>query len=424
MSKKPNTKRALYLSVISLLLCVTMLVGATFAWFTDNASTNVSSIQAGTLDIDIVDAATNETLDGKLLSFGDVLWEPGATHQLAPFYIVNKGNLAVKYKVEISGIDGDAGLNNVIDWTIDGMSADDAVLLAGEQSKAITISGTMQSTAGNEYQGQTINGIAIKVYATQAAYESDSNDNLYDVKAQYDAKPWSDNASDKETDIKEENGIVEIYTAAGLAQFANNVNSGKDDYAGRTVKLMNDIDLLNGLWTPVGQTGATEFKGVFDGSDKTIYNLYIHNVDESATCSSGLFGWIESHGSDGVTVKNLTINGANVSGHHNVGVVVGYVYGTIENCRVLNATVSCTSVNDDANGDKCGLIAGYVGEDAAIKNCTGANSHISAGRDAGQIVGAAKAACVTGCSATNVTVTANGTCTGNNIHEAVIGRTL
>ncbi len=218
--------------------------------------------------------------------------------------------------------------------------------------------------------------------------------------------------------------LVYIGTAEELFAFANDVNVNAKNYAGKIVILTNDIDLENKAWTPIGQTGATEFKGVFDGNGYSIKNLNVNNEDKSANCSSGLFGWIESHGNEGVTVKNLTIDGATVTGHHYVGVIVGYVYGTIENCHVKNATVSCTSVNNDANGDKCGAIAGYVGEDATIKDCTAADSTISAGRDAGQIVGAAKTACVTGCSAANVTVTANNTSTGANIRNEVIGRVL
>ncbi len=237
------------------------------------------------------------------------------------------------------------------------------------------------------------------------------------------ANPEIPNNSVENVTIVAADKLTTISTAEELIAFEKAVNGG-DNYAGKTVVLMADIDLNNVAWTPIGQTGATEFKGVFNGNGHTISNLNINNIDESANCATGLFGWIESHGDEGVTVKNLTIDGATVKGHHYVGVIVGYVYGTIENCHVNNATVECTSANADANGDKAGLIAGYVGEDASITGCTGADSAISAGRDAGQIVGAAKPACVTGCSATNVTVTANGTSTGANIREAVIGRVL
>lgn len=127
-------------------------------------------------------------------------------------------------------------------------------------------------------------------------------------------------------------------------------------------------------------------------------------------------------------VKNVNISNAEVTGHHNVGVIAGYMETsgcTIENCHVSNATISCTSVNSDANGDKCGGIVGHAGNDGVVvKDCSVSSSTISAGRDAGQVVGAAKEANVVNCSADNVTVTANGTSTGANINNAVIGRVL
>ena len=125
MSKHNATKKALMLSLLSMVLCVSMLVGSTFAWFTDTATTAVTKIEAGTLDVDIVGSDGN-SLDGETLSFRDVngnanvLWEPGATFNLDSFKIVNKGNLALKYKVVISGLSGSAKLLEAIDFTING----------------------------------------------------------------------------------------------------------------------------------------------------------------------------------------------------------------------------------------------------------------------------------------------------------------
>lgn len=202
MKTNKTSKRALLTSVLSIALCLSMLIGTTFAWFTDTASTAVNKIQAGTLDVDIVDA-TDNTLNGKTLYFRDkdqntnILWEPGATFNLDTFRIVNKGNLALKYKVVISGIDGSAELLNVINFTV--KKGDAApVELAGwegvllpkgaeatggadvETTGLIAISGKMDEQAGNQYQGLSIDGLGITVYATQAQYESDSNGNTYD----------------------------------------------------------------------------------------------------------------------------------------------------------------------------------------------------------------------------------------------------
>ena len=218
--------------------------------------------------------------------------------------------------------------------------------------------------------------------------------------------------------------IVYIDSAEAMVEFARRVNVLNNSFKGMTVQLTADIDLAGIDWEPIGQTGKTEFKGVFDGNGHTIKNLSVDSTDElDGHYSSGLFGWIESHGSEGVTVKNLTIDGAKIAGHHNCAVVVGYIYGTVENVTVKNATVSCVNANDDANGDKAGIIAGYVG-DATVKGCKAIDCAVSAGRDAGQIVGAARTAQIVDCSATNVSVVANGTGTGKNVNEAVIGRVL
>ena len=215
-----------------------------------------------------------------------------------------------------------------------------------------------------------------------------------------------------------------ISTAEELFAFANEVNVNNNTFKGKTVYLMADIDLANKAWTPVGQTGATQFQGTFNGQGYTISNL---NIDATAQTgahySSGLFGWLNA-----ATVKNVNIAGATVKGNHNVGVIAGYLETagcTIEACHVTGAAVECHVANSDANGDKCGVIVGHAGNaGVAVKDCTAANSTVSAGRDAGQIAGAAKEANVTGCSATNVTVTANGEGTGANVNNAVIGRIL
>ena len=214
-----------------------------------------------------------------------------------------------------------------------------------------------------------------------------------------------------------------ISTAEELFAFAKAVNEEGKTFSGQTVFLTADIDLDNAVWTPVGQTGATEFKGTFDGQNHTIYNL---NVDNSAATdqhtSSGLFGWAESH----VTIQNVKIDGAKVVGNHNVAVIVGYTYsGKISNCHVANAEIVCNHANDDACGDKCGLIAGYAGDESRITGCSGADSAVTAGRDGGQLIGAGYNVSVSDCSASNVTVTATGDCPDQkNINNAVIGRVL
>lgn len=220
------------------------------------------------------------------------------------------------------------------------------------------------------------------------------------------------------------NGEYMISNDKGMFWFANEVNVKNNSFAGKIVKLAADIYMAGQAWTPVGQTGATQFKGTFDGQNKTIFNLSIDKTAQTGgNYSSGLFGWLNA-----ATVKNVKITDATVKGNHNVGVIAGYLETagcTIENCHVSGATVECHVANAEANGDKAGVIVGHAGNaGVVVKDCTAENSTVSAGRDAGQIAGAAKEANVTGCSATNVTVTANGEGTGANVRNEVIGRVL
>ena len=212
MNNKKATKRALLTSVTALVMCVVMLAGTTFAWFTDTASTGVNKIQAGNLDVDIV-GEDGKTLDGKTLNFvnkenqSNILWEPGATFFTQGFQIVNKGNLALKYKVVVSGTTGDAKLLEAIDFAVvtDNTKKDAEAVSFAEEGKllnkgdtapesAVTdagakayyyLRGHMKEEAGNEYKNLTMDGISITVYATQYTHENDSFGPDYDKNATY-----------------------------------------------------------------------------------------------------------------------------------------------------------------------------------------------------------------------------------------------
>ena len=196
MTNRKSTKRALLGSVTAMVLCLAMLVGATFAWFTDTASTGVNKIQSGKLDValEMKDASGNwVSAEGKTLDFvkaadakGEaILWEPGCTYTLPELRVVNNGNLALKYMIKITGIKGDAKLNEAIEWTIGDVAMGAEQHLKAGESNTFTIKGHMKESAGNEYMDLTISGISITVYATQDTVESDSFDNQYDKNAAY-----------------------------------------------------------------------------------------------------------------------------------------------------------------------------------------------------------------------------------------------
>lgn len=204
MTNKRTTRRTLIASLLVVALCFTMLIGTTFAWFTDSVTSASNVIQAGTLKVDIVDA-NDVSLAGEVIEFktadnrdqSEILWEPGCTYVMEDFFIVNKGSLALKYVFEINGVNGNDKLLEALEWTVTvGGTEVDLDTFVGKlysatdagmanKSEKIVITAHMKEDAGNEYQGLSINGIGITVYATQLAYENDSFDNQYDADASF-----------------------------------------------------------------------------------------------------------------------------------------------------------------------------------------------------------------------------------------------
>ena len=246
------TKRALLTSVMALVMCVVMLVGTTFAWFTDTASTAVNKIVAGNLDVDIVDKE-GISLDGKTLSFvnkenqSNILWEPGATFFTQGFKIVNKGNLALKYKVVVSGTTGDAKLLKAIEFDVVEAKTKEAtpvsfanegnLLKQNDSAPADTdaakvyyyLRGHMKEEAGNEYKNLTLDGISITVYATQYTHEFDSFDNQYDVKAGEDTAYYTLAEFNALTKIPE--GVKTVYVDLGGKSLQTGLTIGNADIA-------------------------------------------------------------------------------------------------------------------------------------------------------------------------------------------------
>ena len=236
MNNKRATKRALLTSVTALVMCVVMLAGTTFAWFTDTASTGVNKIQAGNLDIELAYKNTyipdeTPTLDGGFAAVTentkvfdeDALWEPGHVEYVV-LKISNAGTLALKYKLGIN-IAEEKGSKSVVDnkdfklsdyikfAVIDGdkggLGRDVLVAAAGAgtelskgytpteehllkgENKIVTLVVWMPKSVGNEAnydaavaKAPVIN-LGINVVATQDTVERDSFDETYDKNAQY-----------------------------------------------------------------------------------------------------------------------------------------------------------------------------------------------------------------------------------------------
>ena len=217
MAKK-QTKRALITSVVSLLVCFSMLVGTTFAWFTDSVTSSGNVIKSGTLDVSMHWAEGKEAPDSASWKdasqgaiFNSELWEPGHT-EVRHIKISNIGTLALKYQLRIYANGDVSDLADVIDVyfvdpavQVSDRTALDAVVPAGTltevlagmpgnvsgdlgagASNLITIALKMRENAGNEYQNKEIgSNFVIQLIATQDTVESDSFDDQYDKDSEF-----------------------------------------------------------------------------------------------------------------------------------------------------------------------------------------------------------------------------------------------
>ena len=326
MTNRKSTKRALLGSIMAMVLCLAMLVGATFAWFTDTASTGVNKIQAGNLDValEMKDGDNWVSAEGKTLTFktkdnraaDQILWEPGCTYELPQLRVVNKGNLALKYKIQITGIQGDAKLNEVIDWTINDAAIDltEGHLTAGQQGDAFTIKGHMQDTAGNDYQNLTIDGIGINVVATQDTVESDSSNNQYDANAEY---PITVTTGDElQTIVNNATAPVNVVLMNSITTNNFVIPEDKDvtlDLNGRTVTNAESHTILNKGHLTLKDSSADKSGQIISLKGNT---AALRNGDNAVCVVEG--GTISRDGANGNTwhvVENfgkMTFNGGKV----------------------------------------------------------------------------------------------------------------
>ncbi len=331
-----SKKKIIATSVLSLAMCASVITGATYALFTSESETNIA-INAGnvklvaTLNLTGTSSMGVDMPKGTFQNGGTVsLDEDEVTITLdrmtpgdkAEFEVVldNQSDVAIQYQTIVKQI-SDTGLFDGLKIMIEDeefttTKVFDWIFVEANQQPAdnvIDISVELPVGAGNEYQG-TSTQLSVAVNAVQG------------------------NATTENPDVD----TTYIYTASDLVSFAKSVNAG-NNYSGKTVMLADDIDLAGIEWTPIGQTGATTFSGVFDGQEHTISNL---NVDISDLTGNndgaGLFGWIEEHTAS-VQIKNVNIDKANVKGHQYAGGLVGYIGGAgahvISDCSVTNSTL-------------------------------------------------------------------------------------
>ena len=335
------TKRALLTSVMALVMCVVMLVGTTFAWFTDTASTAVNKIQAGNLDIELLmhngsDYVNISKEKKPIFSNGtsavaqnnnlNTLWEPGKT-QVAYLAIKNEGNLALKYKVALNvtnpadgkdlykvmqyAIVPDAQPSNApTAWTTGKPVDVGQQPVSGEVS--LPVSAThyfallvhMDELAGNNYQNGKVE-FDLTVYATQDAVENDSFGNTYDKDATYPVVVSRNELNTSLTldALKDENGKVSPVevtlgnTAAADISYSEN-NSG---YTGKGV-MLGSTKLNKYAAAPAA---AGEYKFTFkDGTITSEANGYA-SIDSYKDTSV----YMLVPGNSDVVFENMTFNG-------------------------------------------------------------------------------------------------------------------
>lgn len=408
MEKQKSTKRALLLSVLSLLMCVSMLIGSTFAWFSDSVTSGSNKIQAGNLDVDLylwtAEGQSKEITDESDPIFGAnsiaqnnnaaTLWEPGKT-QVAYLSIKNNGSLDLKYKVavDVRDADGEQDLYKVMKYaiindakyadvtawdTVKGVNvvpgvnatqANDVALKAGEEH-FFALSIHMQEEAGNEYMNGQVD-FDVRVLATQLASESDSFDNQYDANAKYPPDKWDgtvDTSWYNDTDT--EFTLTSAEQLAGLAELVD----GGNKFAGKTIKLdanMNLEFIPEGStepesFEPIGSFSDNKaFEGTFDGQGYTISNMYQNGWAlengfwDGPEYGMGLFSLTEN-----ATVKNVNFDGASLPSEANI---MGVVAGGAANCVFENINISDAYLGN--HSWYSGGVVGWAEGDVKLVNC-------------------------------------------------------
>ena len=264
MTNVKSTKRALLTSVMALFLCFAMLLGTTYAWFTDSVVSNNNIIKSGTLDVEMYWAYGTEAPDSATwtdASTGAIFnydkWEPGYV-EVRHIKIANEGTLALKYQIKIVANGEVSDLADVIDvyyvdpaqqiadrtaltddnklGTLTDVLANLANTANGElpagENDTITLALKMQESAGNEYQNKSIGSdFSVILMATQLTAETDSFDDQYDFDATYTAE------------------IDQLKTKLAAAQSGETVEYAltHDAYIDSMIKVPNGVTLvLNG----------------------------------------------------------------------------------------------------------------------------------------------------------------------------------
>ncbi len=455
MTNSKSTKRALWASVLSIVICLTMLIGSTFAWFTDTASTGTNKITAGNLDVKLyynTDCGKTWNDAEKATDiFTTDKWEPGYT-QVVYFKVENAGSLALDYKVATNIVKETKGVNQAgaefalsdhlmfgfVDVTTafaDRNAARDAIKTANKFSNVGTAetrlaSGASQTFAIVVWMPENTGNVAnhngidkpeiqfgINVIASQADVESDSFNSEYDANASYPNAPKLDEIVAAPGTVEELRNILTTAFSGGSAGTITvnltqdfDVNSQWEAINNTNYSGVNNV-VINGNGHKISNLNEPLITGTFAGNGTFVVNdLTIENAKISVSGNynnmgvGAIIGYIDSNAGaefNNVTIKNSTI--AATGTETCVGAIVGYnstASADFNNCVVDTCTVTGTKYEG-------GIIGMTYGSD--IKNCTVKNSTFTEGATYKGVVAAH-------CLA-NQSVFEGTTSTGNNISD-------
>ncbi|MBQ8743130.1 MAG: hypothetical protein IJZ03_07145 [Clostridia bacterium] len=406
MTKK-TTRRALIASVISMLLCVTMLIGTTFAWFTDSVTSGRNKIVAGNLDIELehyVNGNFEKVTDTVKIFDDDALWEPGHT-EVAYLKVSNLGTLALKYQLNVNVYSEVSGINvedeifylsdhlvfkvvDIAEAEVGTYTRDTAIAAAGTEMGLKAYNGEttsldakdgandedyvaliiyMPTTVGNEANYKTGTKapsieMGVELYATQLAAENDSFGNDYDENAWHSA--------------------MKVHSAADLK--AALANGGK-------IILMKDIEAIETLTIPAGVAVELDLNGKTitgtKGRDADNNRIHVLVNNGNLTINGGT---VKSAGNDGgsaicnnagasLTINDVALYGAPQSDPvYEAGVSKPYPsyafnnYGT----AVINGATIKSYHGAVATGDNGTTIINDADIDVGLGKSTGITSYV------------------------------------------------
>lgn len=427
-----STKRALLTSLLALVVCISMLVGTTFAWFTDSVTSGSNKIQAGNLDVKLLlknesgkyVEISNESapIFGNVSSLAtpynaDTVWEPGKT-QVAYLAIENAGSLDLKYAVSLNvkNPSNSKNLYEVMSYDIienkqegvDSWTSGERVTV-GKQIVAkdvalenghthyFALAIHMDETADNRYQDGLVE-FDLTVYATQLTSESDSFDNTYDKDAKYDYEaPTSEDTVTGLTAAMATDGVITLskggsYVLSGdfsdisivTATGADTVIDGSNlSSAGKlTIGSARSVDNLSEVSKDNARTGSIVIKNVSNTEQ-----ISVNAVNTAVEISDNTVEYIDIDGGNAaITLKNNTVTGGGTnhkpfrhsengygiyitSVNYDLKFIGNTISGTLSHAIAINGKSADGEVAQGADGSQLtNTVSEFSGNTVAIKS--------------------------------------------------------